>query len=103
MTAQDVLDAAKGIAKPFDCDGVSLPLRPLSFDDRRTVLDWFSDGKGTGEDLMVWLFRRHLADSSGVRVLSDESPVGGFDVALMEQAANEVLRRAGLKGDAGKA
>lgn len=101
MTAQDVLNAAKGKPVLFEANGVSAYLRPLSFDDRQTVFGWHEAGRG-GQELMVWLNRRHLSDESGVRVLSDDSPVGEFDVVFMEAVAEEVLRRAGLRGDAGK-
>lgn len=101
MTAQDVLNAAKGKAAPFEFDGETYHLRPLSFGERREVFAWHEQGKA-GDGLQVWLVQSCLCDAFGRSIPLSASEVDGFDVRLVDAIAKEILRRAGLVGDAGK-
>lgn len=99
MTAADVMQAARGKPVPFVSGDFSCLLRPMSFAERREVFGWHDAGKD-GEALQAWLVTAFVVDESGAPLVAC---LDDWSVSLVGEVAREVLRRAGLGGDAGKA
>lgn len=103
MTAQDVIAGAKGKPVPFEFDGFSCLLRPLTYGERNELFAWRerNDPK-LGEELPRWLLTRAVCDESGRPILAP-GDLDGFDLRVVDAVANAVLLRAGIGGDSGKA
>lgn len=91
------LDQLKGKPAPFEYDGVSVSLRPLTFRERQEISEWIAanrSNEGYGVELERKLVLLSLVD--GNREPVSESVLNDMPADLVDAIAFEVSYRCGL-------
>lgn len=94
----DFLAQLKSKPTPFQSDGFTVLLRPITFDERQTLLAWMEtnkDAPNKGMELERKLVALALCDEAGKSILT-EADVGGLDPDKVDAIAFEVGERSGL-------
>lgn len=100
MTKADLLAGARGRPVPFELDGFSCLLRPLTFGDRQALFDYIrerGEEPGSGVGLQAKIVTLAVCDEQGQPLLT-EADLAGFAVPIAEAIATEVARRNGIDG-----
>ncbi|AMV30055.1 hypothetical protein VT84_37020 [Gemmata sp. SH-PL17] len=100
MTKDDVLRAARGKPVPFEFDGFTCLLRPLSYGERQELFAWgreHAQEQGSGLALQGRLVLMALCDETGVALL-EPTDLNQFGGPLVDAIALEITRRNGLDG-----
>ncbi|VTS03530.1 unnamed protein product [Gemmata massiliana] len=100
MTKDDVLKGARGKPVPFEFDGLTLLLRPLSFGERSELFAWgreHAQEPGSGLALQARLVLFAVCDESGSPIL-EPADLNQFGVGLVDALAQEIARRNGIDG-----
>lgn len=105
MTKQDVINGARGKPAPFDGpDGFACLLRPLTWGERKELLEWLRQhGEEPGSAMLLQekFLLAGVSDDQGKPLLAAED-LAGFAGPIADAVAKEVARRNGLDGGAGE-
>ena len=100
MTRDDVLRGARGKPVPFEFDGFTCLLRPLSYGERQELFAWSRDRgqePGSGLALQGRLVLMAVCDENGATLL-EPGDLNQFGGPLVDALALEVARRNALDG-----
>jgi hypothetical protein len=98
MNKSDLLTALRGRPEPFECHGVTVLLRSLTWGERKELLDWYGANEASAEagmELQRRLILAAVCGADGKPALAPDD-LAGVALPIADGIAEEVFRRNGF-------